>query len=354
MEWVKELLIANAVSIGGFLFMSIVVFHVVEYYFSNKKIRKNKIAGPLFGALMGAIPGCGAAIAMVTLYKDRKATFGAIIATFIATLGDGTFALMSFDIIVYLKVGGIAFILGIIAGKIYDIAVGDNLCKEKVRLALEDEHNHTKIEEISDKFLSTYGFVILFITGAALGVFGIIELFGVNLTSALLVRLVAYIFVFTSLIYYIIDRFVHKHTNCSCRGNLHEQIVHGIRDMAMVMSFIIIGTLISTWLIDIVVGENQFATILTNLGPLLIVGATVFGLLPGCTTYIAVVSLYIASRSSNSITFPLSAVVAASVATSGDGIFPLIIADKKGSIKVTTLSGIVAIFVGFTMFFFNY
>ena len=39
---------------------------------------------------MGAVPGCGATIIVATLYKNKKISFGGLLASFISTLGEGS------------------------------------------------------------------------------------------------------------------------------------------------------------------------------------------------------------------------------------------------------------------------
>ena len=49
----------------------------------------------LFAALLGAMPGCGGAIIVVTQYTRGYVTFGGVVSVLIATMGDAAFLLLA-------------------------------------------------------------------------------------------------------------------------------------------------------------------------------------------------------------------------------------------------------------------
>ncbi len=57
-------------------------------------IRNNERWQPALGAIMGLTPGCGGAIIMMPMYTRGYVTYGTVIATLIATLGDAAFVLI--------------------------------------------------------------------------------------------------------------------------------------------------------------------------------------------------------------------------------------------------------------------
>ena len=72
---------------------------------------------------MGAIPGCGATIVVASLYKKKKITFGGLLATFISTLGEGSFVLLGAsaeaDVVGNVKAYAIITIFGLISGIVF-------------------------------------------------------------------------------------------------------------------------------------------------------------------------------------------------------------------------------------------
>jgi len=85
-------------------------------------IRSKTKLQPIIGALMGLTPGCGGAIVMMPLYARGYVSYGTVVATLIATLGDSAFVLIGGaianpDLIVpVLLVHLISFIVGVVWG----------------------------------------------------------------------------------------------------------------------------------------------------------------------------------------------------------------------------------------------
>ena len=70
--------------------------------------------------------------------------------------------------------------------------------------------------------------------------------------------------------------------------------------------------------------------------------AALIGLTPGCGGMIAVAVAYIIIPD-----FPMAALIAAAIATSGDGIFPLLAENRKDGLIVSVLGLVVALVVGY-------
>ena len=74
-----------------FVAVMVLLFSWLQYITAGKFvdwIRKNQSIQPLIGALMGLTPGCGGAIIVMPMYTRGYVTYGTVIATLIATLGD--------------------------------------------------------------------------------------------------------------------------------------------------------------------------------------------------------------------------------------------------------------------------
>ena len=93
----------------------------VEYIQSHKKLQ------PVIGALMGLTPGCGGAIVMMPMYARGYVTYGTVVATLIATLGDAAFVLIgaavadSSFIAPMIAVHVISFVVGVVWGYTVDM-----------------------------------------------------------------------------------------------------------------------------------------------------------------------------------------------------------------------------------------
>ena len=71
-------------------------------------------------AFLGAIPGCGGAIIVVTQYIQGRISFGSLVAVLTATMGDAAFLILAIEPTTGLLIFGIGIIVGSISGYIID------------------------------------------------------------------------------------------------------------------------------------------------------------------------------------------------------------------------------------------
>ena len=107
-------------------------------------LQKNKFTQVVFSALLGIMPGCMGAYAVVSLYTHGTVGFGALIAAYIATTGDEAFIMMSMIpkeaslIILFL------LFLGILTGSII-VLLTKNKEPEKINIGhIEIHHEDEK------------------------------------------------------------------------------------------------------------------------------------------------------------------------------------------------------------------
>ena len=112
-----------------FVAAMVLLFSWLQYITAGKfvdVIRANTGWQPVIGAMMGITPGCGGAIVMMPMYARGYVTYGTVIATLIATLGDAAFVLIgaavtdSSFIAPVIAVHVISFIVGIFWGYLVD------------------------------------------------------------------------------------------------------------------------------------------------------------------------------------------------------------------------------------------
>ena len=105
-----------------FVAAMVLLFSWLQYITAGKfvdTIRNNTAMQPVIGALMGIIPGCGGAIVMMPMYARGYVTYGTVIATLIATLGDAAFVLIG------VAITDSSFIVPVIAVHLISLIVGD-------------------------------------------------------------------------------------------------------------------------------------------------------------------------------------------------------------------------------------
>lgn len=111
-----------------FLFVTYLAMEALEHYASSKSIaavRRAGTAGPVIGALLGAVPQCGFSAAAATLYSARVITLGTLFAVFLSTSDE----MLPIMIAAQAPVGFIAEVLaikalcGLIAGFAIDVVL---------------------------------------------------------------------------------------------------------------------------------------------------------------------------------------------------------------------------------------
>ena len=104
-----------------FVAAMVLLFSWLQYITAGKFvdiIRNNTAMQPVIGALMGITPGCGGAIVMMPMYARGYVTYGTVIATLIATLGDAAFVLIG------VAITDSSFIAPVIAVHLISLIVG--------------------------------------------------------------------------------------------------------------------------------------------------------------------------------------------------------------------------------------
>jgi len=78
--------------------------------------------GPVVGALLGLVPGCGGAVVAVTLYGRDRIGFGVVVAALTATAGDAAFLLLSVSfhiaVVTYAVAGVVGVLLGVVIKRV--------------------------------------------------------------------------------------------------------------------------------------------------------------------------------------------------------------------------------------------
>jgi hypothetical protein len=113
----------------------------------------------------------------------------------------------------------------------------------------------------------------------------------------------------------------------------------------MVVTYVFIGLFAANYIIDILVGAETFDTWMNSSAYVVILLAALIGVTPGCGGVIAVVVAFITIPN-----FPIAALIAAAIATSGDGIFPLLAENRKDGLIVSVFGLVVALVLGYLAF----
>ena len=104
-------------------------------------LEKTKKFHVVMASLLGAIPGCGGAIVVVTQYIQGRISFGSLVAVLTATMGDAAFLLLAAEPQTGLLVFVIAGIVGILTGYIVDFFHGQSYLQGDSKIKVEFHFN---------------------------------------------------------------------------------------------------------------------------------------------------------------------------------------------------------------------
>ena len=344
-------------AIGGYVSLSIIGFALIS--FTIKKRNNNvsiqigpKWTHPIIGSFLGAIPGCGATIVVASLYKNKNISFGGLLATFISTLGEGSFVLLGASseasVVGNLKAYVVITIFGIVAGVIFgyffDI-IGFRTKSENIQQIKNENLNVKKTKDTSvNIFVQKVGFYAILAMAMFLAPGSIMALWGGEIESiSSLTYLLSIALTIICIIFYLLNKFTFKDHDCySSYSNIKSTILHAILDVAMVVTYVFLGLFVANYVIDVIVGADTFDAWMTSSVYLVVLLSALIGVTPGCGGVIAVAVAFITIPN-----FPMAALIAAAISTSGDGIFPLLAENKKDGFIVSLFGLVIALVVGY-------
>lgn len=385
--------------VGVFVGAVLLLFGYINYKQSGRlieKIEKSKRVQPILGALLGLTPGCGGAIFVMPLFFKKKVTFGTIIATLIATMGDSAFILISTVPSIYILVSGISFIVAIGTGYCVDyLKIGEKLHEKMIKLPTEkvkainkNACHKTLIAEGNSKYIhigheegdeidimlhhqskghqehgtlayeiTHKGFLVYWIFLFIGLILGIMLLFQIDINNLFINNLGKYIGI-TGTILSIALMIMSKkfigddtHEESELKSlSLKETIIHNASETAFVCTWVYIAYLIYEFSIFFLGGGNyvQGQDIMTNLlssaGLYAVLVGALIGLIPGCGPQVVFVTLFTKNL------IPFAALVANAISQDGDALFPLLVINKKSAIWSSVITTIPALIIGIIIY----
>ena len=117
-----------SIFVGFTLFIFIGLDSLTKFNIEDFLKKTKKIHVPI-STFLGALPGCGGAIIIVTQFIQGRISFGSLVAVLTSTMGDAAFLLVSKEPSTGLLVFIIAGTTGMISGYIVDFFHNENFLK---------------------------------------------------------------------------------------------------------------------------------------------------------------------------------------------------------------------------------
>ena len=116
----------QALVITGFVVAMMLVIEYLNVLTSGawqRQLTQRRWGQYVLAAVLGVVPGCLGAFAVVAMYSHGILTLGAVATAMIATSGDESFVMLAMIPRTALATAGIVFLLGIGAGVLVDLVV---------------------------------------------------------------------------------------------------------------------------------------------------------------------------------------------------------------------------------------
>lgn len=380
------------IQVSVFVGAVLLLFGYINYKQSGKfieSIQNSEKFQPIIGAVLGLTPGCGGAIFIMPLYVKGKVTYGTLIATLIATMGDSAFVLISTSPLAYFLVSIISFIVAVPTGYMIDhmgIAPKVTINKSSKVKELKGErkelikdskyvhYGHNEGDEIHSilhnqikghqkesslgHYITHKGFIFYWIILFLGLILGILTLFQVDINGLQIKSLGAIIGVSGTIVSVFMmimsKKFIGDDTHEESEikvSSLKETFIHSATETAFVATWVFFAYLIYEFSILILgggvysIGVGIFAKVMTTAGLLAVIVGALLGIIPGCGPQVIFVTLYSKGM------IPFAALIANAISQDGDALFPLLAMDKKASLWATIITTVPALLVGVFIYF---
>ncbi|MEM9386721.1 MAG: putative manganese transporter [Pseudomonadota bacterium] len=292
-------------------------------------------------ALLGALPGCGGAIVVMTQYSTGRAGFGAVVAVLTSTMGDAAFLLIAKEPITGFAVVSLGICVGIVSGSLIENIHGDQFLRVQAPVALPcgDPRPPIPLGPLQRLWLA------LLIPGGALGLLGAfqVDVNEVLGTKGLDVTLGAVGGLLSVLLWFVNPNSPSSMVNRTDTENPSYAWEKTIVDSCFVTVWVVIAflcfDLTTLW------GGWDFAALFTPTGPLVPLLGVAIGLIPGCGPQVLTTTLYLQG------VIPLSAQLGNAISNDGDALFPALAVAPRASVLATLYTTVPALLVAYGYYF---
>lgn len=305
-------------------------------------------------SFLGALPGCGGAIIVVTQYTKGSISFGSVVAVLISTMGDAAFLLLAREPLTGAAVLATGFVCGTFAGWIIDYIHGQDFMrpsKEEYENKAEKQKLEAKAEKkpFSLDFLNNIWLAIL-IPSIAIGLslaflVDVDALFGASLAAhepTLWIGATGALLCLTLWAFSNPDQ-GHVGQEVTDINGQSSMLKRVMKDTNFVTSWVVFGFL--AYELGVHFTGSGIETWFQTWAPFVPLVAILIGFIPGCGPQIVVVTMYL-----NGVV-PIAALYGNAIANDGDALFPAIALAPKAAILATLYSALPALVIAYGIYF---
>jgi hypothetical protein len=338
--------------VATYVAATLTIYHAI----SSRLSHTNKLTGllnsstyfqVLFSASMGALPGCGGAIVVITQYVKGRLSFGSVVAVLTATMGDAAFLLLAAQPKTGLFVISVGFAVGLFSGWIVDAIHGEHFMRPTIKdIPLTPCTNKSEAYQPPLKLQGHFWKWMLM----PASVIAIMGSFQVNIDQFFHLEVGTINFIgaaaaIISILLWAISRDITDYES-AVSEDPKEQTNTLFQRVAQDTNFVTSWVICAFLLFELTMywtGVN-LASAFTEWSAYIPLMGVVIGLLPGCGPQILVTSLYISGA------VPLSAQLGNSISNDGDALFPAIVLAPKAALMATIYSSIPALIIAYSYY----
>ena len=346
----------------AFLQVSVFVFASLALYYSlTRNLDKERLASymqrhPLqevaIAALLGALPGCGGAIIVVTQFTRGMTSFGAVVAVLTSTMGDAAFLLLAQKPADALLIVAISLVVGAISGYIVNLFHKGKTDWLLSKVASESKESLCGPEPSRTRKTvlrwSVRFWKVIFIP-ALIGAVAVALQLELNEPLNLPSNTVETIAATVTFLILVLWAFTSDLTGYSSITSEEPTTHHegwlnkSVLDTQFVTGWVVLAFL--AFEIPVQLFGLDVVGMFNSWGPMVVLMAVVIGFLPGCGPQILVTSLYINGS------IPFSAQLGNAISNDGDALFPAIALAPKAALLATLYSAIPAFVAAYGFYF---
>ena len=333
------------IQVSTFVAGTLILFYSLEKFLKfdiGVILQKNRKLEVILSSFLGALPGCGGAIIVLTQYIRGKISFGSVVATLTATMGDAAFLLIAKEPLTGLTIILVGFVVGSCSGLLVNLIhdkyflklTGCDIIKSNLK---SDTYNASKKLDNLWMILIIPGFLIGFLTAFQINLDQIFE------SSFLEKPITFYGFIAGSLCFImwllpILCGFKYQPST-----NKDNIIRRTVSDTNFITGWVILAFLVFE--LTFYFSNLNLSMIFQTYIYLIPLMAILIGFLPGCGPQILVTTMYLSGY------IPLSAQIGNAIANDGDALFPAIALHPKAALVATIYSAIPALIVSYSYLF---
>lgn len=297
-------------------------------------------------ALLGAFPGCGGAIIAVTQFTRGYLSFGAVVATLIATMGDAMFLLLAREPQTALGVLAASIAVGVVTGLIVDRVHGRGFLRPPQGGASPARVTATPGGSRSPTDKADRLWMALIIPGTVIGVAAAFQIEVEALRLPVFDLEVGRWLGVAGAILAVAMWASAGESRAACQtgaaacSDARPSTLQRVIDTTNFVTSWVVFAFVGYELLIAVAGVD-LARLFAVWAPLVPAMAVLIGFIPGCGPQVLVTSLYLSGS------LPLSAQLGNAIANDGDALFPALAVAPRAAVVATLYSAVPAAIVAY-------